>query len=39
MSKLKSHMFTVHLPHGFSSIRLKGLTEAGADQFGQPATR
>jgi hypothetical protein len=32
-------MFTVHLPHGFSSIKLKGLTEAGADQFGQPATR
>src|SRR4029078_9305496 len=27
--------FTVHLPNGFSSIKLQGVTAAGA-QFGQP---
>jgi putative oxidoreductase len=28
-------MFTVHLPYGFSSIKLQAVTTAGA-QFGQP---
>jgi putative oxidoreductase len=28
-------MFTVHLPYGFSSIKLQAVTAAGA-QFGQP---
>jgi putative oxidoreductase len=28
-------MFTVHLPYGFSSIKLQGVTAAGA-QFGPP---
>lgn len=28
-------MFTVHLPYGFSSIKLQAITAAGA-QFGQP---
>jgi putative oxidoreductase len=28
-------MFTVHLPYGFSSIKLQAVTEAGA-QFGKP---
>ena len=28
-------MFTVHLPYGFSSIKLRGVTAAGA-QFGPP---
>jgi hypothetical protein len=28
-------VFTVHLPYGFSSIKLQTVTQAGA-QFGQP---
>jgi putative oxidoreductase len=29
-------MFTVHLPHGFSSIKLISVTPGGAAQFGPP---
>jgi putative oxidoreductase len=32
---LLAAMFTVHLPYGFSSIKLQGITAAGA-QFGPP---
>jgi putative oxidoreductase len=33
---LLTAMFTVHLPYGFSSIKLQGISATGAAQFGPP---